>query len=45
MQASFSKYFILMCRFTMCESIGQGVGGGGEPKKERKRVGHNALFH
>ena len=43
MQASFSKHFILMCRFTMCESIGRGGGGGA--KKERKRVGHNALFH
>ena len=33
-QASFRKHFILMCRFTMCESI-----RGEKPKKEKKRVG------
>ena len=40
-QASFRKHFILICHFTMCKSMGRGGtgGGGGEPKKERKRVG------
>ena len=33
-QESLRKHFILMCRFTMCESI-----RGGKPKKKRKIVG------